>query len=83
MIIGNQAVFQINRQFIGFVLRFAFKEFLNLFFRQPNRQITVLKTVVIEDIRETGRKNDPESIIINGPGSMFPAGTAAKIPASE
>src|SRR2546425_9161161 len=55
------------------------EEFADLLLRQGRRENAVLEAIVIEDIGVTWRENDAKSVVLDGPGRVLAARTAAEI----
>src|SRR5207244_4525928 len=51
--------------------------------RQGHRQDAVLEAVVVEDVRVTGRDDDAEAVVDEGPGGVLAARAAAEVGARE
>ena len=52
MFVGNDAVFEVDRQFVRAVLRFALEQLFDLLFGQTSRQVPVFEGVIIKNIGE-------------------------------
>jgi hypothetical protein len=62
---------QIHRQLIAFAGRHALEERLDFWPCQHHGENTVLKAVVVEDIREAGGEDATKPLIEQRPGRMF------------
>ncbi len=83
VLIAQGLLFEIDGQLVAGVLRGALEQIFDLFFSQTNRKHAVFETVVVKNVSEARRDDDPEAIVVECPRRMLAARPAAKIPASE
>ena len=74
---------QIYGEFVAHVIFGTLEKLVDLFLRKRDRQDSILKTIVVENIGVAGRDDADESVIEDSPGSMFAAGAAAEICACQ
>src|ERR1700730_3164150 len=82
-VVGHRTRLQIDRKPIARMGGSAGEEVVDLCLVQADGQHTILEAVVVEDVGEAGRKKNAEAVILQRPGSMFAARSAAKIPPRE
>ena len=81
--VRDHLLFKINGQRVAFVLFRAREKLVDLFVRKCHRQNSVFETIVVKNVRVTGRDNCAETIIADAPRRVFAARAAAEICARQ
>src|SRR5690606_16551926 len=75
--------FQVHRQAVARLRPGPPEQLIHLLLGQAHGQDAVLETVVIENVREGRRDDDPETVVQKRPRRVFPGRSAAEVAAGQ
>src|SRR5579875_1602639 len=81
--VGDNLIFQVNRDLIAGSAFRAAKKFVHLLFRKRHRQHSVLEAIIAKNIRKTRSDQRADAVIQKRPRRVFAAGAAAEIGARQ